>query len=114
MPDEETAGSWRGHELIDRDGEKIGKIAEVYLDKHTHEPAWVTVKTGLIGNRVSVVPIGDSISEGEIVRVPYAKEHVKDSPDIDPDAELTEDDESALYDHYGVERATGQSQNAGP
>jgi len=104
MPDEETAGSWRGHELIDRDGEKIGKISEVYNDRHTGEPAWVTVKSGLLGKKLTLVPIGDSISEGGIVRVPYDKERVMDSPEIDPDEDLSEDDERSLYDHYGVER----------
>ncbi len=104
MPDEETAGAWRGHELIDRDGEKIGKIDEIYMDRHSGEPAWVTVKSGLLSKHVTVVPIGDSMSEGEIVRVPYDKEHVLSSPEIDPDSELSESDEGALYDHYGVER----------
>jgi len=109
MPDEDAAGAWRGHELIDRDGEKIGKIAEIYRDQHTGEPAWVTVKTGLIGNRLTLVPIGDSLSEGKIVRVPFDKEHVKDAPAIDPDDELSASDQRALYDHYGVDHASGQS-----
>ena len=34
MPDEDTTGASRGHELIDRDGEKIGKITEIYMDRH--------------------------------------------------------------------------------
>lgn len=92
--------------MLDRDGEKIGKIAEVYNDKHTGEPAWVTVKSGLIGKKVILVPIGDSINEGDIVRVPYDKVHVEDAPEIDPDSELSDDDERSLYDHYGVERRT--------
>ena len=87
MPDQDTAGPARGQELIDRDGEKIGKITEVHIDRHSGEPAWATVKTGLMGSSVTVVPIRDSISEGEIVRVPYDKHHVKDAPEIDSDAE---------------------------
>ena len=109
MPDTETAGAWRGHELIDRDGQKIGKIAEVYLDQHTGEPAWVTVKTGLFGNRHSLVPIGDALSEGKIVRVPFDKEHVEGSPNMDPDTDLSASEERELYDHYGVDYSSGQS-----
>jgi len=109
MPDTETAGAWRGHELIDRDGEKIGKIAEVYLDQHTGEPAWVTVKTGLFGNRHSLVPIGDALSEGKIVRVPFGKEHVEGSPNMDPDTDLSASEERELYDHYGVDYSSGRS-----
>lgn len=97
MPDTETVLAWRGHELVDRDGEKIGKIVEVYLDESTGESGWVGVRTGLIGNRDVLVPIADAINEGEIVRVPFYKEHVEDSPDVDP-----EQDSGSLHSHYGL------------
>jgi hypothetical protein len=97
MPDAETVLGWRGHELVDRDGEKIGKIAEIYLDEHTGEPGWVTVRTGLLGRRDVAVPVGDAISEGDIVRVPFYKEHVEGAPDLDP-----EQDATGLRAHYDM------------
>jgi hypothetical protein len=107
MPDVDTIGSWRGHELIDRDGEKIGKIAEIYLDRKTDQPAWVTVKTGLFGKRETLVPINDASNEGEIVRVPFEKEHVKGAPHVDPEAELSAEEERDLYEHYGIDHSSG-------
>jgi sporulation protein YlmC with PRC-barrel domain len=38
--------TWRGRTLVDRDGDKIGKIEDVYLDRSSGEPEWVAVKTG--------------------------------------------------------------------
>ncbi len=107
MPDVDTIGTWRGHELIDRDGEKIGKIAEIYLDRNTDQPAWVTVKTGLFGKRETLVPINDASNEGEIVRVPFEKEHVKGAPHVDPEAELSAEEERELYEHYGIDYSSG-------
>ncbi|MDO5053316.1 MAG: PRC-barrel domain-containing protein, partial [Pseudoclavibacter sp.] len=35
--------------VVGSDGERIGKVGQVYLDDQTQEPNWVTVKTGLFG-----------------------------------------------------------------
>ena len=117
MPDIKTAAAWRGFELIDRDGDKIGTIGEIYLDHETNEPEWATVKTGLFGTRQTFVPIRDAISEGEIVRVPFEKSHVKDAPNVDPEQQLSQAEERELYDHYGVgysqERCGSQLPEAG-
>ena len=117
MLDIKTAAAWRGYELIDRDGDKIGTIGEIYLDHETNEPEWATVKTGLFGTRQTFVPIRDAISEGEIVRVPFEKSHVKDAPNVDPEQQLSQAEERELYDHYGVgysqERSGSQLPEAG-
>jgi uncharacterized protein (TIGR02271 family) len=94
--------TWRGRALVDPDGDKIGTIDDIYLDRQTGDPEWVTVKTGLLGTKSSFVPIGDARPAGDDeVRVPYAKDQVKDAPNIDPDGQLTEDEERRLYEHYG-------------
>ena len=111
MPDADTIGTWRGHELIDRDGEKIGKIAEIYLDRQTEQPGWVTVKTGLFGRRETLVPITDASSEGDIVRVPFEKEHVNGAPHVDPEAEMSAEEERALHEHYGLDYSSDEDQD---
>jgi uncharacterized protein (TIGR02271 family) len=94
--------TWRGRALVDNDGNKIGKIDEIYLDRQSGDPEWVTVKTGLLGTKSSFVPIGDAHPTGDDeVHVPYTKDQVKDAPSIDADGELTEDEERQLYQHYG-------------
>ena len=61
--------TWRGRTLYDRDGDKIGTIEDIYLDRNSGEPEWVAVKTGLFGSNMSFVPIRDASAHGDDVRV---------------------------------------------
>jgi hypothetical protein len=49
---------WHGKMLLDRDGEKIGKLQDVYVDVETDEPQFATVKEGLISRHLTFVPLG--------------------------------------------------------
>jgi uncharacterized protein (TIGR02271 family) len=102
MPDVDELQAWHGRNLIDRDGDKIGSIENVYLDEETGRPEWLTVKTGLFGTRETFVPSAEARSEGDGVRVPYEKAHVKDAPNVDADGALSQEEESQLYRHYGL------------
>src|SRR4051812_27979866 len=91
-----------GQQLIGNDGEKIGKIADVYLDEETNKPEWFAVTTGFFGTNVSFVPIAEASAYGGDISVPYSKDQVKDAPNAAPDGELSQDEESRLYAHYGL------------
>ncbi|MEA2286675.1 MAG: hypothetical protein QOJ21_2718 [Solirubrobacteraceae bacterium] len=97
----EDVKTWRGRTAYDRDGDKIGKIEDVYLDRNSGEPEWLAVKTGLFGSNVSFVPIGDASSQGDDVRVGHEKDVVKDAPNVEADGELSPEEERRLYQHYG-------------
>ena len=101
MPTLQDVQNWRGQDLVDNDGGKIGTIDEIYLDRQTEEPEWLAVKTGLFGSSVSFVPIGEASATGDEVKVPYTKDKVKDAPNADADGELSEEEERRLYEHYG-------------
>ncbi len=102
MPDTTEAYDFRGRTLIDADGEKIGKIDELYLDEQGGQPEWALVNTGLFGTKKTFVPIRGARPDGEELRVPVSKEQVKDAPRIDADQELSEEEERVLFEHYGV------------
>ena len=104
-----TVAEWRGRELVGNDGDKIGTIDEVYVDAQTEQPEWLSVKTGMIGSKVSFVPIAEAQEADDAIRVPYDKNQVKDAPSIEPDGELSHEDESGLYRHYGLESSGEQS-----
>jgi stress response protein YsnF len=93
--------TWRGRTAVDPEGDKIGSIEEVYLDRQSGEPEWIAVKTGLFGRRVSFVPSRDAELDGDDVRVGFEKDTVKDAPNIEADGELSPEEERALYEHYG-------------
>ena len=95
--------SWRGRDLYGNDGDKIGSIDEIYLDRETNEPEWAVVTTGLFGTKRTFVPLSEAQPSNDGIRVPFEKATVKDAPRIDPDGQLSRDEEQSLYDHYGRE-----------
>jgi stress response protein YsnF len=101
MPTLEEARSWRRKTLVDVDGDKVGTVADVYVDRQSGEPEWVTVKTGLFGHNVSFVPLRDAQPDSGNLRIPYEKSQVKDAPNVDPDSELSPEEERTLYEFYG-------------
>jgi stress response protein YsnF len=99
--DLDTILAWRGRTVLDRDGDKIGRVGELFLDRATDLPAWAGVHTGLFGRHETFVPIQGIEEDGKDLRVPYDKATVTDAPHVDPDVALTEDEERALHEHYG-------------
>ena len=106
--------TWRGHEIADREGDKIGTIEEIYLDSQTDEPEWALVNTGMFGTKSSFVPLQEAQDDGGELRVPYETAQVKDAPNMDPDGELSQSDESALYAHYGLDYSETRSDSGLP
>ncbi len=99
---EAAVADWRGRNAVDADGDKIGTIDEIYMDYESSKPEWLAVTTGMFGSKVSFIPIAEASETGDEVRVPYDKEQVKDAPTAEADGELSQDEESALYSHYGL------------
>jgi hypothetical protein len=97
--DIDTVLGWRGETVLDRDGEKVGSLKELYLDQEDR-PAWGAVHTGLFGLRETFVPLSDARPVDGGIQVPFTKDHVKDAPGVDPDAQLSDDEEARLYRHY--------------
>ncbi|NUR30938.1 MAG: YsnF/AvaK domain-containing protein, partial [Catenulispora sp.] len=91
--------------VCDSDGNKIGDAKHVFLDDVTGEPEWVSVKTGLFGTHESFVPIREAAMVDGRLEVPYAKDTVKDAPNVDVDGggHLSESEEHRLYEHYGID-----------
>jgi sporulation protein YlmC with PRC-barrel domain len=92
---------WHGKMLVDRDGEKIGKLQDVYVDVETDEPQFATVKEGFIDRHLTFVPLGGVHVGPDDLRVTVTKEQVRSAPDIEMHGEeLSQADESALYHHF--------------
>ncbi len=91
-----------GSHAVDNDGDKLGKIGNVYLDDRSGEPAWATVNTGLFGTKESFVPLADARIEGDTLVVPHDKAKVKDAPKVDDDGHIGDDEQAELYRYYGL------------
>jgi uncharacterized protein (TIGR02271 family) len=91
-------------------GDRLGRIGQVYLDNDTGQPEWVTVRTGLFGSNESFVPLERAELADGVIRVPYDKDRVKEAPSIETDRELSAQDEDRLYSYYGLGRSLGTAQ----
>jgi uncharacterized protein (TIGR02271 family) len=107
------AYGFQGRTMLDRDGDKIGKIDDIYEDKQTGQPAWALVNTGLFGTKKTFVPLRGAQPAGEDVRVPVEKAHVKDAPGVDADGELSDSEERRLFTHYEVACETDADASTG-
>ncbi|MFG2822521.1 PRC and DUF2382 domain-containing protein [Kitasatospora sp. NPDC048365] len=96
-----------GHKAVDRNGDKIGTVDEVYLDDATGEPEWAAVRTGIFG-RDAFVPLTTSEFSGDELRVPYDKSLIKESPDFGVGQHLSPAQELQLYRYYGLDTGNGQ------
>ncbi len=114
MPQTQEKLSWRGQDLVDRDGDKLGRIEEIYLDEETDAPEWALVNTGLFGGKSTFVPIANATPGDDGVRVPFEKSHVKDAPAIDAAGELSQQEEQELYRHYGMDYGESRSDSGLP
>jgi uncharacterized protein (TIGR02271 family) len=101
-PEMTQAYEWQGRTMVGSDGEKIGKISEIYDDPQTGRPEWATVSSGLFGTKSNFVPLAGASAAGEDVRVQVTKDQVKDAPGVEADGELSEQEETRLFEHYGV------------
>jgi hypothetical protein len=99
---------WRGQDVVDAEGHKIGGLEDVYVDTSTDLPSFGTVTVGLPGrHRLVFVPLDHAIVGPGYLKGAYDKKQVKDAPSIDTDGELLAADEEAVFSHYGLAYQAG-------
>jgi hypothetical protein len=97
----ENVSQWQGEDIVDADGDKIGKLEAVYVDVDTDEPVFGAVQVGMVGrHRWAFVPLGGASAGQDHLQVTADKKLVKDAPWIEPNGELSNEQESDIYAHY--------------
>lgn len=98
----EGIADWVGREVVDRDGEKVGKLADVYYDTADSEAAFVSVKTGAFGRSHPLAPLRGARLARDYVRLDAPKELVRDAPEDISGGRLTGVDAVAVFKHFGL------------
>jgi hypothetical protein len=114
LPGPEATHRWKGRTLVDVDGEPLGGIEIIYLDKVTNQPEWALLEAGAVGPARIFIPLVSASEEGDTVRVPFARILVEGAPGMAADRELSEDQEGELYRHYGVPYSRADSPSGLP
>ena len=107
-----SIADWHDKMLVDRNGEKIGKLVDVYVDVETNEPQFGTVKEGFIRRHLTFVPLGGIQIGPDALKVAVTKEQVRSAPDIEIHGEaLSQADGSTLYHHFELNYTAPRTQS---
>jgi hypothetical protein len=94
-------------EVRDASGEKVGTVADAYTDLSGSHVRYLAVATGWFGTKRHLIPLDDVRFEndgaGDYLVLPYDKDLLEGGPTYELDEDITHDDESGIYGHYGRE-----------
>lgn len=102
MFDSERVSEWHGQDVVDPDGDRVGRLEEVYRDNYGDSAGFACVKTGLFGRRLTFVPLEGASIEPDHVRLAYPVDQIRQAPSVEPDGALTTEEEAALFEHYSL------------
>jgi uncharacterized membrane protein YqjE len=89
--------------MLDRAGEKIGTIEEIFLVEETGQPEWALVKLGRLKTHTTLVPLTSAQPVKDGIKISYKKDVVSDAPVVDSGEEPSEQQVNAVYRHYGID-----------
>ena len=75
-----TASEWLGMPIIDRDGERLGKLRDIYVDVETDVPQFGTVKEGVFTHHLTFVPLAGVNVSPDHIQITATKDQVRTAP----------------------------------
>lgn len=99
---------WRGKDVLASDGDKIGRLHDVYFDVETDQPLFIVVDTGRRGPLV-MAPAWNATTSPEDLTLPYQPAAFEQAPTVDPDHGLSIDDEKTVFAYYKVDYQPSQT-----
>jgi hypothetical protein len=101
----EELADWQGRDVVDRQGEKLGKLDDVLYDGESDDPAFAAIVSGTLKKHLTYVPLVGASVGREYVRVRFPKGDLKQAPTFDPEVQLSPDDEASIYGFFGMDYA---------
>ena len=95
---------YAGYEVYDRNGEKIGKVDDLFVDEND-QPEYLGVKMGFLGlEGTSLIPweLTRADEQGRRIEVSVDKAQVKEGPSFNDDEDITPQYENEVRSHYGL------------
>jgi hypothetical protein len=103
----EDVSSLPGKKVSDQEEVPIGEIKDIYAIDGNGQATYVTVEAsmGMGKKRTVFIPLARLKDENGDLRVPYSKEHITNTPEVDADDGISAECDRLLRDHYGIDRA---------
>lgn len=94
---------YSGYTVNDRDGSKIGKVDDLFVDEND-QPEYFGVKMGFLGSSSTLIPadIATVDDSREFIEVATDKNTAKNGPAFDDDREITPEYENEVRSYYGL------------
>jgi hypothetical protein len=89
----------------DLNGESVGRVVQVFPSGEDGSAAYVSVATGLLGRRESLVPAGDATFDGTDVHVGYTKATIKGAPSLGAGRTVSPAEANTVRRHFGLSHA---------
>src|SRR4051794_27867993 len=112
LPERGVAWNWVGRTVIDRDRGEIGICRAMLTDDGTGLPEWLYVE---VDETTVIVPLVGATEVGEHVQVAVSRGEARSAPPPVGDKQhLSQGEEAALYQHYGIEYSRDASETLLP
>jgi multidrug efflux pump subunit AcrA (membrane-fusion protein) len=98
---------WMGQTVVDPDGEKVGKLNDVFFGAGSRDAVAAAIKTGLLGRKVAVVSLTGASVARDHVKIAFSKDTVKKAPQVESGLDLSEVERGELQRHYDMELPPG-------
>ena len=100
-----------GKPVVDREGQEVGPIDDVFtFTGATDAAAWAAVT---VGDSRRPVPLIDASFDGDRITVPYSADQVSSAP-VDEDEGGSLRTSAELLDHYGISDASIRDDTGNP
>ncbi len=102
--------SLAGLEVVDRRGERLGRVRQVYRDGA--ELGWVGVRGNVFGTEEVLVPLGGAVLEDDVIGVTVHRDRFQAAPRRRPDTELHDDERDQLREFWAEGPAVAEAEPA--
>ena len=100
----ERAQDLIGTPVFDKDGHRVGRVGNVYVDDDTNQPEWVTVRVGLLGVKETFVPLDGAKTEENRLELGVEADRVRNAPPVEAaNGHLSDSEGRDLYRYYGLD-----------
>lgn len=88
--------------VVDPAGESVGTLYSMWSDQSTGRFEFIGFKTAWLSGKNHIVPAAEVQVDPDkkTIHVPYTVEFLKDAPTFDAAAEITEEQEKSIREHY--------------
>ncbi len=98
----ERIEQWLGQTVVDREGEKLGKLTDLYFGSASGDAVAGGVKTGVLGRKVHVVSLTGATAGRNHLKLAFTKDQVKKAPQAESGTDLDEAQGQELGSHFDM------------